>query len=44
VNFTPVRERGNYLIYGKDRFVVRDEHVKDIVAKAGMERSSSVFV
>ena len=44
VNFTPVNERGNYLIYGKDRFVVRNDHVNDIVAKAGMERTRSVFV
>jgi biotin synthase len=43
VNFTPVNERGNYLIYGKDRFVVRNDHVNDIVAKAGMERIGSVF-
>jgi biotin synthase len=44
VNFTPVNERGHYLIYGKDRFVVRNDHVNDIVAKAGMERMQSVFV
>jgi biotin synthase len=44
VNFTPVHERDNYLIYGKDRFVVRNDHVNDIVAKAGMERARSVFV
>jgi biotin synthase len=44
VNFTPVNERGNYLIYGKDRFVVRNDHVNDIVAQAGLERTRSVFV
>jgi biotin synthase len=44
VNFTPVQERDNYLIYGKDRFVVRNGHVNDIVVKAGMERTRSVFV
>jgi biotin synthase len=44
VNFTPVHERSNYLIYGKDRFVVRNDHVNDMLAKAGMERIRSVFV
>ena len=44
VNFTPVNERGNYLIYGKDRYIVRNEHVNEIVAKSGMERMASVFV
>jgi biotin synthase len=44
VNFTPVNERENYLIYGKDRYIVRNDHVNEIVAKSGMERSASVFV
>jgi biotin synthase len=44
VNFTPVNERGNYLIYGKDRYIVRNDYVSDIVAKSGMERAASVFV
>jgi len=44
VNFTPVNERGNYLIYGKDRYIVRNDHVNEIVAKSGMERAASVFV
>jgi biotin synthase len=44
VNFTPVHERGNYLIYGKDRYIVRNDHVNEIVAKSGLQRSASVFV
>jgi biotin synthase len=44
VNFTPVNERENYLIYGKDRYIVRNDHVNEIVAKSGMQRSASVFV
>jgi biotin synthase len=44
VNFTPTDERSNYLIYGKDRYVVRNDHVNEIVSKAGLKRISSVFV
>ncbi len=44
VNFTPPNERENYLIYGKDRYIVGNDHVNEIVAKSGLERSSSVFV
>jgi biotin synthase len=44
VNFTPVNERENYLIYGKDRYIVRNDHVNEIVSKSGLKRSASVFV
>jgi biotin synthase len=44
VNFTPLNERGNYLIYGKDRYIVRNDYVNEIVADSGMERMASVFV
>jgi biotin synthase len=44
VNFTPVNERDNYLIYGKDRYIVRNDYVNEIVAKSGLQRSPSVFV
>jgi len=44
VNFTPANERENYLIYGKDRYIVRNDYVNEIVAKSGMERAASVFV
>jgi len=43
VNFTPPRERQRYLIYGKDRFVVRTDHVRPLIATAGLESSRSVF-
>jgi biotin synthase len=44
VNFTPVNERENYLIYGKDRYIVHNDYVNEIVAKSGMERATSAFV
>ena len=44
VNFTPLNERENYLIYGKDRYIVRNDHVNEIVANSGLERAASVFV
>lgn len=43
INFTPEVEQRKYLIYGKDRYVVRNDHVNEIVALAGLERGSSVF-
>ena len=43
VNFTPPVEQEKYLIYGKDRYVVRNDHVTEIVRQAGLERAQSVF-
>ncbi|MBV8279008.1 MAG: radical SAM protein [Verrucomicrobia bacterium] len=43
VNFTPQLEQEKYLIYGKDRYVVRNDHVTQIVRQAGLERAHSVF-
>ena len=43
VNFTPPVEQEKYLIYGKDRYVVRNDHVTEIVRQAGLERGQSVF-
>jgi len=43
INFTPELEQSKYLIYGKDRYVVRNDHVNEIVARAGLERAPSVF-
>jgi biotin synthase len=43
VNFTPPLEQEKYLIYGKDRYVVRNDHVTEIVRQAGLERGQSVF-
>jgi biotin synthase len=31
INFTPQRNKENYLIYGQDRFVSNIEHIKSIV-------------
>jgi biotin synthase len=41
VNFTPDQYYKDYLIYGKDRYRVRLDHVKDILAKAGLAQSIS---
>jgi biotin synthase len=43
INFTPEMEQSKYLIYGKDRYVVRNDHVSEIVALAGLERGPSIF-
>jgi biotin synthase len=43
VNFTPPTEQEKYLIYGKDRYVVRNDHVTEIIREAGLERAPSVF-
>ncbi|MBV9491037.1 MAG: radical SAM protein [Verrucomicrobia bacterium] len=44
INFTPSDERQKYLIYGKDRYVVRAEHVEEALRQAGLERGRSAFV
>lgn len=43
INFTPQRERNNYLIYGKHRYVVKLDHVHQILNAAGLEFGRSVF-
>jgi len=43
VNFTPETQRGRYLIYGKDRFVVRSEHARQTIRAAGLRPARSVF-
>ena len=43
VNFTPPVEQEKYLIYGKDRYVVRNDHVTEVIQQAGLERGPSVF-
>jgi biotin synthase len=43
INFTPDAEQSKYLIYGKDRYVVRNDHVSEIVTLAGLERGPSMF-
>jgi biotin synthase len=44
VNFTPNEQRDRYLIYGKDRFVVRRDYATDLIASTGLRPGKSVFV
>jgi biotin synthase len=44
INFSPERFRDRYLIYGKDRFVVRRRHAHAVVAAAGLTTTGSVYV
>ncbi|WP_290055709.1 biotin synthase BioB [Amycolatopsis solani] len=44
VNFTGDSDRHRYLIYGKDRFVVKMQHVQELVRAAGLEVRGSVFL
>lgn len=44
VNFTGERNLARYLIYGKDRFVVSMDHVKQLVSQSGMSVGGSVFL
>ncbi|TXS36988.1 biotin synthase BioB [Streptomyces sp. OR43] len=44
VNFTGEADLNRYLIYGKDRYVVRKQHVQELVAQAGLRTRGSVFL
>lgn len=44
VNFTGEADRQRYLIYGKDRFVVGIQHVRELVEAAGLHVGGSVFL
>ena len=44
VNFTPDDQRENYLIYGKDRYIVRNDHLKKIAGQSGLKRATSAIV
>jgi biotin synthase len=44
INFTPDSTQGRYLIYGKDRFIVKKAHAARIISEAGLEFGPSVFV
>ncbi len=44
INFTPDRQRSKYLIYGKERFVVRSEYARQLIADAGLQPAPSLFV
>jgi biotin synthase len=43
VNFTSDRDSDRYLIYGKDRFVVRSDYTKDLLSSLDLRPSRSVF-
>jgi biotin synthase len=44
INFSPEPYRHRYLIYGKDRFVVRRRHAHEVVAAAGLTATGSMYV
>ncbi len=44
VNFTPQTQRNKYLIYGRKRFVVRNDYAHDLIKDAGLTPSHSLFV
>jgi biotin synthase len=44
INFTPDVQRHRYLIYGKDRFVVRRDYARELIAQTGMTLRGSVYV
>jgi len=41
INFTPEQRLKDYLIYGKNRYLVRADHVKNILADAGLKNPVS---
>jgi biotin synthase len=43
INFTPPKESGKYLIYGKDRFVVKATYAKQTLESVGLVPSKSIF-
>lgn len=44
VNFTGDSDQQRYLIYGKDRYVVRKRHVEDLTRASGLRLRGSVFL
>ncbi len=44
VNFTPNEERDHYLIYGRDRFVVKRDYASELIARTGLRTRGSVFL
>jgi biotin synthase len=43
VNFTPDVHRDRYLIYGKDRFVVRRDYASNLLRESGLRPRGSIF-
>lgn len=44
VNFSSAADQKRYLIYGKDRFIVKLDHVKQIASAAGLTLRGSTFI
>jgi biotin synthase len=44
INFSPDTNLRRYLIYGKERFVVKTTHARQVIEAAGLEMSGSVFL
>lgn len=44
VNFSAAEDQKRYLIYGKDRFIVKLDHVQNIAAQAGLTLRGSAFL
>jgi biotin synthase len=44
INFTPDAQRDRYLIYGRDRFVVRRSYADDLIARTGLHPRGSLFI
>jgi biotin synthase len=44
INFTPPAENREYLIYGKNRFVVHHEHVNQILLQCGLKSAKSLWI
>lgn len=44
VNFSGASDQKRYLIYGKGRFIVTIDHVRDLVESSGLELRGSVFI
>lgn len=43
VNFTPAARQETYLIYGKNRYVVKLDHVKQMLGEMNLRMSRSIF-
>jgi biotin synthase len=44
VNFTPNEQRDRYLIYGRDRFVVKRDYATGLIERTGLRPRGSVFL
>lgn len=44
INFSSTARQRDYLIYGKSRYIVKDDHVKTLLKRAGLIQSKSTFL